>query len=256
MADLIILILSACAAGALNAIAGGGTFLAFPSLLLVGVSPIAANATCTVALWPGAVASIVGYKSRLKQSTLPLKPIIAIAIIGGWIGAELLLNTSEEAFAHMVPWLLLIASIIFTYGKRMIQRLASYQSQNRYYHTIRTGCAIIFMIITALYGGFFGAGIGILTLAMLYMFEMEDIHDMNAIKTVIASCINSAAFCTFIFSDFVAWEYAVYMAAASIAGGFLGARLSLKYSASTIRKLVIAIAWSTTAYFFIDFYST
>ncbi len=248
--DILTFIASAFFAGALNAVAGGGTFFAFPALLFTGAAPIAANATCTIALWPASLASVYAFRQHLGTHIRTLGWMMALSVVGGWLGARILLAIDNATFSYLVPWLMLIATLLFAYGKRIAQLGKSGHNHPWVSVTIAT----LLLSITAIYGGFFGAGIGILTLAVLYVLGLDDIHEMNARKTVIAASINSAAFFTFVFSDVVMWNVAGIMVGSAIAGGYLGARFSLYFPAHHVRRFVLMVATMTTGYFFIDHY--
>jgi uncharacterized membrane protein YfcA len=244
---MILLLFTSLLAGALNAVAGGGTFFVFPALTLAGVPPVAANITCTIALWPAAVSSIFAYRGQWMGVLHRLPMLCVIGVLGGWAGAYVLLHTSNDAFSALVPWLMLGATLIFAYGKQCAAWVARMGAA--YY--LRGALAIVMFSATAFYGGFFGAGIGILTLAVLYMMGMEDMHQMNALKTMLASAINAAAFFTFVASPQVVWDYALPMAAAAIIGGYGGARLALRLPQHYIHRFVLCVAVLTTGYFFV-----
>lgn len=257
MDDLLINIIlfgAALFGGAMNAVAGGGSFFAFPALLLTGAPAVAANATCTIALWPGAVTSIFAYRKQLRGIMASMIWMILIGCIGGWVGAMILLNTPDTTFESMIPWLLLIATIVFAYGKHISGGLAAMVSGSSRSTNKLIILSTIFQIIIAIYGGFFGAGIGILTLAMLQLTGMQDMHQMNAKKVVIASSINASAFVTFILSGIVLWQSAFVMIVGGILGGYLGAHLALKLPQHSVRRFVICVASLMTCYFFIKYY--
>lgn len=252
--DIAALMVAAIAAGAMNAVAGGGTFFLFPALLLTGSPAIAANVTCTIILWPAALSSAIAYRSHILHPPRQLIPVVALAIVGGAAGALLLLETPGDTFAFFVPWLLLGASVMFTYGPRLASHAARLATNHPHYHTGRMALALILLLLTAFYGGFFGAGIGILTLAILYLLEMDDIHHMNALKTIVTTGINTAAFIIFAFSQDVLWQDFGYLLPAAVLGGYTGARLSLRSQRETIRRVVLIVAWLATGYFFYDYY--
>jgi uncharacterized protein len=242
-------------AGALNAVAGGGTFFAFPTLLLIGAPPVAANATCTIALWPASLASVYAFRKHMGEHLRRILWVIALGVLGGWAGARLLLLTPDATFSWMIPWLLLVATLLFTYGKRFAAWIAKRTRTLAWGQGMQRMVAVAMLCITALYGGFFGAGLGILTLATLYALGIEeDMHRLNAVKTVVAAAVNAAAFFTFLFSGTVLWHYAWVMMAGGVMGGFFGAKLSLRVSAQKIRRSVIVFATLATAYFFIKTY--
>jgi len=194
----------------------------------------------TIALWPGSVASSVAFKSeRANMDKKRLVPLIIISMIGSALGTWLLLSTPEAIFKELVPYLLLAATVIFTFGRSLAIR----SSGNN------TAAWLQFPI--AIYGGYFGAGIGILMLAMMQILGMKHIHEMNAVKTVLGSTINAVAFLVFIFSPLVVWNVAVVMIIGAIIGGYAGARLSLKVSPQKIRIFISAIGFAMSGYFFL-----
>ena len=234
-------------AAAINSVAGGGTFLTFPVFMMNGLTPLQANIMSTMALWPGNLASAYGYKEIWSNNKPLLKPYLMIGLIGGTIGCLLLLYTPEVVFKSLVPWLLLTATLIFTFGRHGIASLHrfSFTDAQR-----RTGSMVLQLVI-AIYGGYFGAGIGILTLAMLQIIGQSHIHQMNAMKTVLTAFINAVTAVIFIFSGKVLWSLLWIMVLGAIAGGYVGARLALKVSPSHVRTLVSGIGFSMTAYFFL-----
>lgn len=234
---------------AINAVAGGGTFLTFPVLILGGMNAIGANIMSTIALWPGSVASSIAYRS--ERTDVPqgmLIPFIIISILGSILGAVVLLSTPEITFKRLVPWLLLGATLIFTFGRHWIGRYHAVNVANSGKRKIIT---YLWMLLIAAYGGYFGAGIGILMLAMLQLMGFTHIHQMNALKTVLGSAINAVAFLMFLFSGRVVWDMAMVMISGAIIGGYAGAHLSLNVSPQKIRVLVSVIGFTMSAYFFL-----
>jgi uncharacterized protein len=241
-------------AGGLNAVAGGGTFFAFPALLFLGAPSVAANATCTIAVWPASLASVYAFRRHMGEHIRRLPWVLVLAIIGGWVGAQLLLLTPDATFTWMIPWLLLIATLLFMYGKRMAVWVGKV-SKHTHGRWVRLTIATALLLVTALYGGYFGAGLGILTLATLYALGIsDDMHQLNAVKTVVAASVNASAFFTFVFSDIVLWHYALLMMVGGLMGGYFGARLSLSIAPEKVRRGVIAVAISMTVYFFFKTY--
>lgn len=251
--EAILLFGTAILAGALNSVAGGGTFFAFPALLFAGVPPIAANATSTIAVWPGAVASAFAYKSELQQYGKRLPLLITTSVVGGAIGAIVLLNTPSSTFEFLIPWLLLIATLLFIFGGKVsaylrarFARLAHVDSKTAII------LSVLLQLVIAIYGGYFGAGIGILMLAMLALMGLTHIHEMNALKTVLGSAINGVAVIIFILGGAVYWLHAAVMVGGAILGGYLGAHYARKLSKEIVRKFVIICACLMTAWFFIQ----
>jgi uncharacterized membrane protein YfcA len=235
-------------AAAINSVAGGGTFLTFPVFIMNGLSPLQANIMSTMALWPGTLASVAGYRNILVTDRKLLAPYLIIGVLGGAAGSFLLLTTSELVFRALIPWLLLVATLIFTFGRHAIASLQRFDlsEQQR-----RVG-SLVLQVVIALYGGYFGAGIGILTLAMLQILGHTQIHQMNAMKTVLAAAINAATALIFIASGKVVWSLLWVMVLGGISGGYFGARFAQKMSPSHVRTLVSVIGFSLTAYFFLS----
>ena len=181
----IFLFIASIIGGALNAVAGGGSFVAFPTLLFTGVPPIPANATNTLALWTGAAASGGAYRNRLNVPLRVLLPLIVAGLAGGIAGAVLLLRTPAHTFMRVLPWLMLGATLLFIFGKRLAGRRPSSVGHDATLAAIAS--ASVFELIVAVYGGYFGGGIGIVNLAMLAAVGMTDIHAMNALKSILGS---------------------------------------------------------------------
>ncbi len=230
--------------GALNSVAGGGSFIAFPALLLVGVPPVTANATNAVALWPASIASALAHRSELEASRGHLRSLGAISVAGGLLGALLLLRTPNTTFMVAVPYLLLLASLVFTLGPRLSQRVRASPAR------LGGPGATAVQLAISIYGGYFGGGMGIVMLAAFSAMGMTSILAMNALKNALATLINLVAIVTFIASGSVAWEYAIPMIAGASAGGYAGARLAQMTDPKWVRRFVLAVAWTMTAYFF------
>ena len=214
-------------AGMMNAIAGGGTIVTFPSLILAGLTSIVANATSTVALLPGALSSLAGYRKRIRSVVRWLKLFAPVSLIGGLIGGILLVKTPSSLFDRFVPFLILFATILFMAHSFFSRFFASHQVQKGTEPSRRWIIgAMAFQLGVAIYGGYFGAGIGILMLASLGMLGFEDVHEMNTVKVVLGFMINAVAAAYFIASGLIAWTYAGIMAGGTIAGGFLGAHFA------------------------------
>jgi uncharacterized membrane protein YfcA len=247
------LLFAAGIAGALNALAGGGSFLSFPALLLVRVPPVLANATNTVALWPGLAASTVAYLKRLTAPVRVLIPLLVTSVIGGWVGALLLLKTPQHAFLRLVPWLLLGGTLLFAFGNsiRTLAGKTDAVDDLRFTSWRAIVLSSIAEFLVAVYGGYFGAGIGFLTLGMLAMMGMQDVHAMGAIRTLLAAAINAAAVVTFVVAKAVLWPHCIVMIAGSLAGGWFGAHYAQKADPGKVRIIVIAVGVAMSAYFFV-----
>jgi uncharacterized protein len=249
----IFLLAAAAVAGALNAVAGGGSFIAFPALLFTGVPPIPANATNTIALWPGLAASGVAYLKRLNAPSRVLIPLLITSVAGGWAGAWLLLNTPQTTFLRLIPWLLLGGTLLFAFGNSL-RSLAGKTAviedlRNLSWRAILASS--VAQLLVSVYGGYFGAGLGFMLMAMLAMLGMRDIHAMAAIRTLLAAAINAVAVVTFIVAGAVLWPQGMVMIAGSLAGGWFGAHYAQKSDPAKMRVFVIGIGIVMSAYFFV-----
>ncbi|MGD0695819.1 MAG: sulfite exporter TauE/SafE family protein [Terriglobia bacterium] len=245
----VLLFLAAMLAGAMNSVAGGGSFISFPTLIFTGVPPIPANATSTVALWPGSVAAIGAYGEKLPRNARLLVPLTLSSLGGGLMGALILLRTPQATFMHLVPYLFLVATLLFTFGKRLSQWLGAHAKISGRLSWAAVSGAAVAQLFIAVYGGFFGGGIGILMLALLAMVRMEDIHSMNALKSLLAAAINGAAVVTFIVARAVFWPQALVMIVGATLGGYGGASLAQKLDPRWVRAFVIVVGFSMTVYF-------
>jgi uncharacterized membrane protein YfcA len=245
-ATSIFLFFAAVLGGAINSVAGGGSFVAFPALLFSGAAPIPANATNTVALWPGSAASMIAYRRELHDVRREAVPFGAAALAGGLAGSLLLLRTSESRFVLLIPWLLLFATVLFTFGGIVTARTRAIEAP--------LPVAIVAQFFISIYGGYFGGGIGIMMLAVLSLVGMRDIHRMNALKTLLATLINGVAVAAFIVAGAVDWTRGGVMIVGGITGGYAGAAIARRVSAKYVRWLVLGIAWAMTVYFFVRTY--
>jgi uncharacterized membrane protein YfcA len=246
--SLVLLCLSAFAAGAVNAVAGGGTLLTFPSLLTV-LSPVSANATSTMALLPGSLASAFGYRTELAANRRMLMLLWPPSLVGGIIGSILLIRVPEKVFASLVPWLLILASVLLLVQKP-IARLVGAQP-----HTKPTGRTLVgiifFQFLVGIYGGYFGAGIGILMLSSLAFAGIPNIHEMNAVKNVLAATMNGVTIVILASAGVLRWDYGAIMAVAAIAGGYAGARVARRIRPDYVRVVVVAIGFGVAAYSYV-----
>ena len=245
---IVFLFVAGVLGGALNSVAGGGSFIAFPALLFTGVPPIPANATNTIALWTGAAASGGAYRKRLDIPRRVLIPLLAASLMGGLAGAFLLLRTPAYTFMRVLPWLTLGATLLFAFGKKLAggrKSVIEHDTTNR-----ALAGATLFQLCVAVYGGYFGGGMGIVMLAMLAALGMTDIHAMNALKSVMGSVINGVAVVTFITARAVYWRHGIVMIVGAIAGGYLGAHYAMKLPQAWIRWFVVLVGAGMTVYFF------
>jgi uncharacterized membrane protein YfcA len=249
--SLILLFAAAAVAGALNSVAGGGSFISFPTLLFTGVPPIPANATNTIALWPGTVASAIAYRDDLTARGRTLLILGSASVAGGLIGATLLLRTPEAAFVRLLPFLMLVATLLFTFSANItawLRRRSRWGVGPKWMPMVAVW---LLQLVIATYGGFFGGGIGILMLATLSMMGMEDINAMNALKTVLASLINGVAVVAFVLAGAIYWPQAIVMIVGAIVGGYGGANTARRIDPRLVRRFVITIGFGLTVYFFI-----
>ena len=245
---IIFLFVAGALGGALNSVAGGGSFIAFPALLFTGVPPIPANATNTIALWTGAAASGGAYRKRLDVPRRVMIPLLTASLIGGLLGAYLLLKTPAHTFMRVLPWLTLGATLLFAFGKKLAGGRRSVIEHEA------AGSALfgasLFQFCVAVYGGYFGGGMGIVMLAMLAVLGMTDIHAMNALKSLMGFVINGVAVVTFIVARAVYWRHGIIMIVGGIVGGYLGAHYAMKMRQVWIRWFVVAVGSGMTVYFF------
>ena len=252
--DWVLLCLSAFAAGIVNSVAGGGTLLTFPSLLhvLTGTvdSPnLLANTTSTVALVTGSIAGAIGYRRDLRGMGGWLWLLVTPSLLGGVVGALLLTRLSDAHFTAVVPWLLLLAATLFLFQPMLTRRFGHKHEKAPPSLWLRL-VLVVFQFLVAIYGGYFGAGIGVLMLSSLGLMGIGDIHRMNAIKSVLAACINGISVVIFVYENEVVWSYAIPMALAAIAGGYFGARVAHLLPRTLIRWLVILVGFGLAAYYF------
>jgi uncharacterized membrane protein YfcA len=243
------LALAALAAGAVNSVAGGGTLLTFPSLLGV-MGPVEANATSTVALMPGSAAAAWGLRRELRAVRKWLAVLVVPSLIGGAVGTLLVTRLPQRVFDQLVPWLILTAAVLFALQKR-IARWLGIGHHDDIPPANRTVVGVVgFQFLVGVYGGYFGAGIGILMLTSLSLMGLGDIHRMNALKTILAACMNGMSVIVFALEGAVRWPYAASMSIAAMVGGYLGAHYSRRLPANVIRWVVIVIGFTLAAYYF------
>lgn len=237
--------------GAINSVAGGGGFLCFPALLFVGMPPIQANATNTLALWPGTVASVAAYRGEFVRMREHIVPLLITGCFGSLIGALILLRTPQATFLGMVPWLLLAATVLFTISPPIARHFRALQAESARRGSSRAvWIAAGLQLLISAYIGFFGAGAGILMLAMFSILGIESIHTMNGMKTALASVCNGIALVAFLFAGAIVWPEALVMTVGAAIGGYAGAHYAQKVDPRFVRGIVIATGTSLTAYFF------
>lgn len=238
-------------AGAVNAVAGGGTLLTFPVLLSFGVPPLVANATNTIGLVCGLPSGVYGYRKRLPEVAPMIRRFIPVSLAGGSLGAWLLTHTDERAFSACVPWLILFATLLFAV-QPLFRQFAGQErdgTSGPHHHTVAG--ALVFQFLVAVYGGYFGAGIGILMLASFALLGVGDIHRMNALKTVLGGLINVIAALWFVGSGLIDWPRAGVMTVGALVGYYGGAKLALSIPAKPVRYAVIVVGLAVSAVMFV-----
>jgi uncharacterized membrane protein YfcA len=246
----LLLVAVAFGAGVMNAMAGGGTILTFPFLIFLGLPAIAANATSTVALLPGALASLFGYRQEVREHRHWLKTLFLPSLIGGAIGSVLLLRTPEETFELLAPLLVLFATVLFMVQGLVSRRTSGAATLDGSPSLGRWALAWLLQLAVAVYGGYFGAGIGILMLALLGFLGMSNIHAANGLKNFFGSSINAVAAGYFILKGAVVWPAALVTVVGAILGGYAGARFARRIGKEKARAAVVVIGLLVTAILF------
>ncbi|HEX4966269.1 MAG TPA: sulfite exporter TauE/SafE family protein [Thermoanaerobaculia bacterium] len=252
----LILLAAAFGGGVMNAMAGGGTILTFPSLMFLGLPSIAANATSTVGLLPGAMTSLYGYLDEVREQRAWLKTLFLPSLIGGAIGSVLLLRTPEKTFAFLAPLLILFATVLFM-AQGLLARRAAKKTKEEQAPAAearpspgRWTLAVLLQLGVAVYGGYFGAGIGILMLSLLGFLGLANIHAANGIKNFFGFCINVVAAGYFIFKGAVVWPSALVIVGGAATGGYAGARFARRIGKEKARAAVVIIGLVVTAILF------
>jgi hypothetical protein len=262
----IVIGLVAAVGSMVNAIAGGGTLLTFPAIIALGIPPIVANATSTVALWPGALGSMLGYRHRMAGLRTWALVFAAPSLVGGGIGAWLLLITPAARFANIVPWLVLGATLLFAVQQPFLRWVrarraagdgpssgAPREERERHYleqHPNFTAASLAAQFGVGIYGGYFGAGIGILMLAVLGFSGLSDIHRMNGLKNWGGLCINFVAALIFAFSGIVDWTVALAMAVGATAGGYIASRGAQRIPQVVVRRIIVGIGAAASVWLY------
>ncbi|HYM19198.1 MAG TPA: sulfite exporter TauE/SafE family protein [Micropepsaceae bacterium] len=236
-------------AGICNALVGGGTLFTFPTLLAAGLPPVLANTTTTVALWPGAMTSAFAYRAQLDPMRKELPPRIVVAIVGGLAGAILLLASGNAFFFYLVPWLLAVATLLFTFSPQIVKRSAEL-AHGRH----RKTRLLVMEFLSAIYGGYFGAAVGILLLAGMAVSGEEDMQSTNAQRNFLVCFINGVAVLLFVGTGVVDWRVALIVMAGSIAGGYFGARVARRIPNPLLRLIITAAGAVFSVYYFVQAY--
>ena len=253
-----VIFVAAFIGGAVNSVSGGGTLITFPALVWTGMNPVIANATNTVSLWPGSLASLIGFRREFSSVSRRSLTLAAPSLLGGIVGAYLLINTPTQWFAAAVPYLILGATILFA-AQEVITRAALRSSLDEIIDAAGGnpvdrggwGTAFFFQFLVSIYGGYFGAGIGILMLAEFGLLGFTDIHNMIALRNYLALCINGVAAIYFVVRGAVSWPEAILMTVAQVGGGYGGALVARRLSRKTVRWIVVGIGLSMAASLFV-----
>jgi hypothetical protein len=242
------LVVASFIAGVMNAMAGGGSFISFPAMLSIGIAPIQANATNTVALWPGQLTSVAALRGDLRRDLLPI--VCAASVLGGVAGAVVLLNTRQITFLHLVPWLLLVASLLFGISGPVSRWLRARSAEP---HAVKAPALVpLFFVLlpVCFYIGYFGAGAGFLIMSALALFGVEEMHALNSLKVLAACLSNLCAVVTFVLSGAVIWHYCLISMVFAGVGGYVGAQYARRINANVLRTIVVITGCVMAAYFF------
>ena len=234
--------LAACAGGAINSIAGGGTLLTVPTLIWVGVPAINANATSTVALWPGSLGGAWGFRQEMRQADPKVYALLVPSLAGGLAGAVLLSRTPPGVFEQIVPLLILFATCLFMVQEPLQRRFDLTALHNARSHWL--SWTMLFQFLVGVYGGYFGAGIGIMMLAALSLMGHTDIHQMNGLKNLLAVAINGIAILYLVFTDLIWWDDALLMAAGAVVGALAGAGAARRVGRAAVHRVVVIVGFA------------
>lgn len=249
--QIALIAVAAFLAGAMNAVAGGGTFFSFPALLAVGVPPVSANASNSVALWPASLSGALAYRRELSRHKRYLMPLSIIAFVGGIGGGLLLLATRDATFFRLIPWLLLAATLLFAFSGQVSRALARLGRTATAGSAVRnTPLSLLFQLAVSVYGGFFGAGMGILMIASLAIQGHADVQEINAIKNWLSAIIYSVAVVTFIAAGAVSWPHTLVMVLTATLGGYFGAATARRIPPLWLRRFIITVGAVLTIYYF------
>ena len=255
MSEFLFLFCAGFLGGILNSVAGGGSFITFPALLFVGVTPISANASNTFASCAGYLSGTYAFREDLNAHKKELPKLILTGLIGGILGAWLLLQTPESLFRAAIPWLLLIATVLFVFGGKLNITLKRITSHHQ--HASSLGRILLFLMLLAvcIYGGFFNAGLGIITLSYLALAGHSNINSMNGMKLLVSSTVSLIAIILFAYEGVIAWYEGLIVLVGSLVGGYIAAHISRNLSQQYVRVFVIIASCGITVYFFIDTYA-
>ena len=243
------LVTASLIAGVMNAMAGGGSFLSFPAMLAMGVPPVEANATNTVALWPGQLTSLATLRDDVRRDLLPV--IATVCVVGGVSGAEVLLHTKQRTFLHLIPWLILTGTLVFGVSGKVSRWLRQRAAEHPHGEApIPKLWLALALFPICFYIGYFGAGGGFLVMTILALFGMDNMHRLNALKVVAATLSNLCAIFTFIYQGAIVWHFCLISMVFAALGGWVGARFAKRMNGEVLRAVVVATGCVVAAYFF------
>jgi uncharacterized membrane protein YfcA len=245
---LLLLFATGLLAGVANAIAGGGTFFTFPAFIAAGVPPVAASASNAFAVWPGHAFAVVGYRRELSGRSASVRGSVVVALLGGVTGAALLATVGNKAFAQLIPFLILFATVLFALGPALNRWLRARAIHADYGTPKPLTRALEFAF--AVYGGFFGAGLGIMMMAGLQLLGVMDVQLNNALKNLLAAIVNTVAVIVLAFSGLISWPHTLVAFAGAVVGGLAGGRLARTIPAAWLRRVVIAVGLGLSVYYF------
>lgn len=241
---VLLLVAAGIVGGICNAVAGGGTFFTFPALLAAGVPPVVANATSAVSIWPGHATSLLGYRAELKRHLPALRTSLPVVGAGSLVGASLLVLTGDAQFKRLVPWLILLATLLFALGPQLRQVLERHTQGQ-----VPIAMAACAEFLTAVYGGYFGAGLGIMLMAILTLLGLRDIQEANAVKNAMATVVTSAAVALFVATGSIAWAQGSAVLIGALIGGYAGARLARWIAPVVLRRTIVVTGLVLATYF-------
>lgn len=242
------LVVASFIAGVINAMAGGGSFISFPVMLSIGIPPIQANATNTVALWPGQLSSVWALRTDLRRDLIGV--VAAASVLGGVGGAIVLLHTKQRTFMHMVPWLLLSASVLFGISGPVSKWLRRRSAETHEERPLNTAAIFAAIFPVCFYIGYFGAGSGFLTMTALALFGVEEMKALNSLKVMAAGLSNCCAVAIFVFGGAIVWHYCIVSMVFAAIGGYAGAQYTRRMNPAVLRSIVVVTGCAMAAYFF------
>jgi uncharacterized membrane protein YfcA len=252
--EIVLLFVAGVLGGVVNSIAGGGSFITFPALLLVGVPPVAANATNTFSSCSGYISGMLALRQELLAQRRDLLRFVVLSLCGGAVGAWLLLQTSDAVFREAIPWLLLFATVLFIWGGRINVVLNALAGRHRHASVLGSLLLGLFLLGVCVYGGFFNAGLGIIILSYLALAGYRDINAMNGIKLLVSTFVSLVAIVLFVIDDVIAWREGIVVLLGTLLGGYVAAHWSRRLPQYLVRNAVVVAGVGITAYFFYDIY--